>query len=74
VNLKASRITSAFSTSGEIIRPETTTDSKVLQIRCSRQPKGSIKRKSPKSGDFLEAHKEVNYIYGGPDSYESMRK
>jgi hypothetical protein len=21
-------------------------------------------------GDFPEAHKEVNYIYGGPDSYE----
>jgi hypothetical protein len=25
-------------------------------------------------GDFLEAHKEVNYIYGGPESYESRRK
>jgi hypothetical protein len=25
-------------------------------------------------GDFLEAHKEVNYIYGGPDSYELRRK
>jgi hypothetical protein len=25
-------------------------------------------------GDFPEAHKEVNYIYGGPDSYESRRK
>jgi hypothetical protein len=31
------------------------------------------KPKEPK-GDFLEAHKEVNYIYGGPDSYESRRK
>jgi hypothetical protein len=29
--------------------------------------------KEPK-GDFPEAHKEVNYIYGGPDSYESRRK
>jgi hypothetical protein len=28
--------------------------------------------KKPKElkGDFLEAHKEVNYIFGGPDSYE----
>jgi hypothetical protein len=25
-------------------------------------------------GNFLEAHKEVNYIYGGPDSYESRMK
>jgi hypothetical protein len=25
-------------------------------------------------GDFLKAHKEVNYTYGGPDSYESRRK
>jgi hypothetical protein len=29
--------------------------------------------KDPK-GDFPEAHKEVNYIYGRPDSYESRRK
>jgi hypothetical protein len=25
-------------------------------------------------GDFPEVHKEINYIYGGPDSYESRRK
>jgi hypothetical protein len=25
-------------------------------------------------GNFPEAHREVNYIYGGPDSYESRRK
>jgi hypothetical protein len=25
-------------------------------------------------GDFPKAHKEVNYIYGGPDSYESRQK
>jgi hypothetical protein len=25
-------------------------------------------------GDFPEAHKEVNYIYGGSNSYESKRK
>jgi hypothetical protein len=31
------------------------------------------KLKEPK-GDFPEAHKEVNYIYGGHDSYESRRK
>jgi hypothetical protein len=31
------------------------------------------KLEEPK-GDFPEAHKEVNYIYGGPDSYESRRK
>jgi hypothetical protein len=31
------------------------------------------KPKVPK-GDFPEAHKEVNYIFGGPDSYESKRK
>jgi hypothetical protein len=29
--------------------------------------------KEPK-GYFPEAHKEVNYIYGGPHSYESRRK
>jgi hypothetical protein len=44
--------------------------------RCSRWPKGLIRRKKPKGpkGDFLEARKEVNYIYGGPDSYESRKK
>jgi hypothetical protein len=26
------------------------------------------------NGDFSKAHKEVNYIYGGPNSYESRRK
>jgi hypothetical protein len=31
------------------------------------------KLKDPK-GDFPEAHKEVNHIYGGPDSYEQKRK
>jgi hypothetical protein len=31
------------------------------------------KHKEPK-GDFPEAHKEVNYIYGGPGFYESRRK
>jgi hypothetical protein len=31
------------------------------------------KPKEPK-GDFPEVHKEVSYIYGGPNSYESKRK
>ncbi len=31
------------------------------------------KLKEPK-GDFPEAHKEVNYIYGDPHSYESRQK
>jgi hypothetical protein len=38
--------------------------------------KGSDQEKKleePK-GHFPEAHKEVNYIYGSPDSYESRRK
>jgi hypothetical protein len=38
--------------------------------------KGADQEKKPKEskGNFLKAHKEVNYIYGGPDSYESRRK
>jgi hypothetical protein len=38
--------------------------------------KGANQEKKPKEPkeDFLEAHKKVNYIYGGPDSYESRRK
>jgi hypothetical protein len=38
--------------------------------------KGANQDKKPKEpkDDFPEAHKEVKYIYGGPDSYESMRK
>jgi hypothetical protein len=38
--------------------------------------KAADQEKKPKdpTGDFPEAHKEVNYIYGGPDSYESRRK
>jgi hypothetical protein len=31
------------------------------------------KPKDP-NGDFPEAHKEVNYIFGGLDSYEPKRK
>jgi hypothetical protein len=38
--------------------------------------KGTDHEKKPKEpkGEFPEAHKEVSYIYGGPDSYESRRK
>jgi hypothetical protein len=38
--------------------------------------KGADQEKKPKNpmGDFPEAHKEVNYIYGGPNSYESRMK
>jgi hypothetical protein len=32
------------------------------------------KRTEELKRDFPEAHKEVNYIYGGPNSYESRRK
>jgi hypothetical protein len=40
------------------------TDKKVDQEKKLDDPKG----------DFSEAHKEVNYIYGGPDSYKPRRK
>jgi hypothetical protein len=38
--------------------------------------KGADQEKKPKDpkGNFPEAQKEVNYIYGGPKSYESRRK
>jgi hypothetical protein len=32
------------------------------------------KRNKESKGDIPKAHKEVNYIYGGPESYESRRK
>jgi hypothetical protein len=32
------------------------------------------KKPEDQKGDFPEDHKEVNYIYGGPNSYESSRK
>jgi hypothetical protein len=32
------------------------------------------KRPEDPKGDFTEAHKEVNYIFCGPDSYEPKRK
>jgi hypothetical protein len=38
--------------------------------------KGADQDKKPKEhkGNFPKANKEVNYIYGGPDSYESRQK
>jgi hypothetical protein len=38
--------------------------------------KGADQEKKPEDpkGHFLEAHKEVNYIYDGPELYESRRK
>jgi hypothetical protein len=41
-----------------------------------KMARGVIKRKKPEepNGDFPKVHKEVNYIYGGPDSFESRRK
>jgi hypothetical protein len=42
---------------------------------CSRQQKGHQEKKPKEpNGYFPEAHKEVNYIYGGLISYESRRK
>jgi hypothetical protein len=41
-----------------------------------KMPKRANQEKKPEEpkGGFPEAPKEVNYIYGGPDSYESRRK
>jgi hypothetical protein len=38
--------------------------------------KGADQEKKPEEpkGDFPEAHMVVNYIYGGPNSYESRWK
>jgi hypothetical protein len=39
-------------------------------LKLAKKVKQDKKPEDPK-GDFPEAHKEVNYIYDGPDSYES---
>jgi hypothetical protein len=41
-----------------------------------KKAKGADQEKMPEEpkGDFPEAHKDINYIYGGPDSCESRRK
>jgi hypothetical protein len=75
VNLKASWITFVFSTPRESTKPKTVTDSKVSHMRWSRRPRGPVKRKSLKSTRATSLKLiMVNYIYGGPDSYESRRK
>jgi hypothetical protein len=42
-------------------------------LKTTKKVDQEKKPKDPK-GDFPKAHKEVNYIYGGPNSYESRRK
>jgi hypothetical protein len=42
-------------------------------FKTAKKVDQEMKPEDPK-GDFPEAHKEVNYIYSGPDSYESQRK
>jgi hypothetical protein len=42
-------------------------------LRMAKGANQEKKHEDPK-GDFPEAHKEVNYIYSGPKSYESWRK
>jgi hypothetical protein len=76
VNLKASWIASAFSNPREWTRPRTATDSKVYVDEVLKMAKGGDQEKKPEEpkGDFPKDHKEVNYISGGPDSYESRRK
>jgi hypothetical protein len=41
-----------------------------------KKAKGANQEKKPEEpkGNIPKAHKEVNYIYCGPDSYESRRK
>jgi hypothetical protein len=42
-------------------------------LKTTKKADQKKKPDEPK-GDFPEAHKQVNYIYSGPDSYESRRK
>jgi hypothetical protein len=42
-------------------------------LKIAKKAEQEKEPKDPK-GDFPEAHKEVNYIFGGPGSYESGRK
>jgi allophanate hydrolase subunit 1 len=42
-------------------------------LKTAKKANQEKKAEDPK-GDFPEAHNEINYIYGGPDSYESRRK
>jgi hypothetical protein len=38
------------------------------------KPANHEKKPEDPKGDFPEAHKEVNYIFGDPNSYEPKRK
>jgi hypothetical protein len=42
-------------------------------LKAAKKADQEKKPEEPK-GDFPKAHKEVNYIYSGPDSYASRRK
>jgi hypothetical protein len=42
-------------------------------VKTANKADQEKKPEEPKA-DFPEAYKEVNYIYGGPDSCESRRK
>jgi hypothetical protein len=42
-------------------------------LKTTKKPNQEKKPDNPKD-DFPKAHNEVNYIYGGPDPYESRRK
>jgi hypothetical protein len=42
-------------------------------LKSAKKADQDKKPKEPK-GDFPKSHKETNYIYGGPNSYESRRK
>jgi hypothetical protein len=42
-------------------------------LKTAKKADQEKKSEEPK-GVFPEAHKVVNYIYGGPDTYESTRK
>jgi hypothetical protein len=42
-------------------------------LKMDKKVDQEMKPDDPKD-DFPKAHKEVNYMYGGSDSYESRRK
>jgi hypothetical protein len=44
------------------------------EVLGTAKPANQGKKPEDPKGDFLEVHKEVNYIFGGPDSYEPRRK
>jgi hypothetical protein len=52
------------------------TDSKVFADEVLKTAKVGDQEKMPEDpkGNFPEAHKGVNYVFGGPDSYEPKRK